>query len=52
MKRIICILMAAMPLLAMAQGRTSVKLDEAGQLASKIFEASWPAASNLTLVRP
>ena len=38
MKRIICILLAAMPLLAMAQGRTSVKLDEAGQLASKILE--------------
>ena len=38
MKRIICILMAAMPLLAMAQGRTSVKLDAAGQLASKILE--------------
>ena len=38
MKKIICILMAAMPLLAMAQGRTSVKLDEAGQLASKILE--------------
>lgn len=38
MKRIISILLAAMPLLAMAQGRTSVKLDEAGQLASKILE--------------
>ena len=52
MKKLITILFVAIPLLAMAQGKTSITVDAAGQLASKIAEGDRFKISELKVSGP
>ena len=52
MKRLITILLVAIPLLAMAQGKTDVTVEAAGQLSQKIAEADRFKISELKISGP